>query len=62
LITSKKKKNKCSLCHFYKFDEKRERTPRWVKNLEKILSIIIIHVITIFLDIVLINFITIVNI
>ena len=30
MITSVKKKNKCSLCHFYKFDEKRARTPRWV--------------------------------
>jgi hypothetical protein len=25
-----KKINKCSLRHFYKFDEKKARTPRWV--------------------------------
>jgi hypothetical protein len=30
LITSVKKINNCSLRHFYKFDEKRARTPRWV--------------------------------
>jgi hypothetical protein len=30
LITSAKKINNCSLRHFYKFDEKRARTPRWV--------------------------------
>jgi hypothetical protein len=30
LITSVKKNNKCSLRHFFKFDEKRARTPRWV--------------------------------
>jgi hypothetical protein len=31
LITSVKKINNCSLRHFYKFDEKRARTPRWVE-------------------------------
>jgi hypothetical protein len=30
MITSVKKINNCSLRHFYKFDEKRARTPRWV--------------------------------
>ena len=30
MITSVKKNNNCSLRHFYKFDEKRARTPRWV--------------------------------
>ena len=30
MITSVKKFNNCSLRHFYKFDEKRARTPRWV--------------------------------
>jgi hypothetical protein len=30
IFTSLKKINNCSLRHFYKFDEKRARTPRWV--------------------------------
>jgi hypothetical protein len=35
LIFSKvKKKNKCSLRHFYKFDEKRARTPRFTSKLQ----------------------------
>jgi hypothetical protein len=42
LITSVKKINNCSLHHFYKFDEKRARTPRWVNNSPLCYSIVVL--------------------